>query len=614
MTSTDPSSSEPPAEEPAASAGGWPILVTQAGKHGNRGVMLPATLSRETLRSVVEAMITADEDASAVKSVPVGGDAFTLVSRRVQATGDGTVRVWNTESRQPFGDLAAHRGIVSAVSLSTGGMVAATAGWDSTVWTWDTRTGRPLTTITGSGHFSGCALDPGGRTVATTDFDGTVAVYHVRSGERLTQLRLPVYLPGTVAFDARVVYAGAQDGTVQRVRDGQELEPFAGHEGPVTAIALSPGGRLLAGAGRDGTILLWDLESEQQLMRLSEHAGGVTACVFLDADRLLTAGWDGVVRLWNLTDRRSAEIWADPSSAIRALAVAAGTVAISSQNGEIRLVDPAGRSEPVVLRGAGEGHVDTMAGAAQANVLVTGSTNDSSGGAPVRDGFGRPATFTEGLLTPGTEPIGEVAEAVWHRVHAESVIAMGIASADPRGRAVVAAPRLRADRPAAVEPSRQATPGESFRLAAYAVCIEREQVLLARYVAPTGDTQWTLPGGKVEHAEDPIDSVVRELAEETGCDGVVERLLGVDSRVIPAAEARRGVEHHNIGIFYQVRVTGGALRPEPNGETAESVWTPISEVAGLRRSSLVDIGLALAQGLPPTGHVAAVPVGGLIEH
>ncbi|OXM54910.1 NUDIX hydrolase [Amycolatopsis alba] len=154
----------------------------------------------------------------------------------------------------------------------------------------------------------------------------------------------------------------------------------------------------------------------------------------------------------------------------------------------------------------------------------------------------------------------------------------------------------------------------SFRLAAYAVCVEDGRVLLARHVSPTGDTNWTLPGGKVEPAEDPFDAVVREVAEETGCEAVVERLLGVDSRVIPAAEARLGIEHQNVGIFYQVRITGGALRPEPNGETAESVWTSLSAVAGLCRSSLVDVGLALARTLPATGHVSPVAVGGLIRH
>ena len=95
---------------------------------------------------------------------------------------------------------------------------------------------------------------------------------------------------------------------------------------------------------------------------------------------------------------------------------------------------------------------------------------------------------------------------------------------------------------------------------------------------------------------------------------MVERLLGVDSRVIPASEAKAGVEHQNVGIFYQVRITGGELRPEPDGDIAESVWTPIPDVAGLQRSSLVDVGLALAQNRPPTGHVPPVPTGGLIQH
>jgi 8-oxo-dGTP diphosphatase len=155
----------------------------------------------------------------------------------------------------------------------------------------------------------------------------------------------------------------------------------------------------------------------------------------------------------------------------------------------------------------------------------------------------------------------------------------------------------------------------SFRLAAYAVCIEDGRVLLARCVPPKGDTHWTLPGGKVEHAEDPFDAVIREVAEETGCDAIVESLLGVDSRVIPAAERLLGTtDHQNVGIFYRVRITGGRLRPELNGDVAESKWTALSDVASLRRSSLVDIGLALAETVPLTGHVPAVPVGGLIQH
>ncbi|MGW7122503.1 NUDIX domain-containing protein [Streptomyces sp. NPDC054901] len=100
----------------------------------------------------------------------------------------------------------------------------------------------------------------------------------------------------------------------------------------------------------------------------------------------------------------------------------------------------------------------------------------------------------------------------------------------------------------------------SFRLAAYAVCIEDGRVLPARHLPPNGEPDWTPPGGRVEHAEDPVGTVIREVAEETGCDAVVERLPGVDSRVIPAAEraVRCGPEHHDVGSRHRPRARHGA--------------------------------------------------------
>ncbi|MFC9898037.1 NUDIX hydrolase [Nocardia sp. NPDC127579] len=51
----------------------------------------------------------------------------------------------------------------------------------------------------------------------------------------------------------------------------------------------------------------------------------------------------------------------------------------------------------------------------------------------------------------------------------------------------------------------------SFRKAAYCVCSAQGRVLLARHATAGGETTWTLPGGRVEHAEDPFDAATREL-------------------------------------------------------------------------------------------------------
>jgi len=153
------------------------------------------------------------------------------------------------------------------------------------------------------------------------------------------------------------------------------------------------------------------------------------------------------------------------------------------------------------------------------------------------------------------------------------------------------------------------------RLAAYAVCRDGDRVLLVLCPPVYGPSLWTLPGGRVEHGEDPVDAVIREVAEETGRVGVVERLLGVDSRVIRSAERHNhGPDLHNIGIYYEVRLIGGESRPEPGGATAGSDWIRTADVAGSPRSSLVDIGLALAEQRPPTGHVPPIEVTGLLHH
>ena len=154
------------------------------------------------------------------------------------------------------------------------------------------------------------------------------------------------------------------------------------------------------------------------------------------------------------------------------------------------------------------------------------------------------------------------------------------------------------------------------RVGAYGVCVENDQVLLTRWT-PRREVpaQWTLPGGQVEYGEDPVDAVTREFAEETGHHITVVRLLGVDSRTITSAQRLdHGPDLHNVGIYYQVRITGGELRSEPDGMTAEPTWVPVIEVSELVRATLVDIGLALLRERPETGHVAAVPVEGLRRH
>jgi ADP-ribose pyrophosphatase YjhB (NUDIX family) len=143
---------------------------------------------------------------------------------------------------------------------------------------------------------------------------------------------------------------------------------------------------------------------------------------------------------------------------------------------------------------------------------------------------------------------------------------------------------------------------KELRVAAYAVCVRDERVLLARWVAKDGTKRWTLPGGGMDHAEDPIDTVVRELDEETGYTVEPVRLLGIDS-ITRRYPRKLGMfaDFHGLRIIYEGRITGGELRNEVDGSTDLAAWHPLAAVDDLERVELVDVGIELWRERPLLG-------------
>jgi ADP-ribose pyrophosphatase YjhB (NUDIX family) len=127
---------------------------------------------------------------------------------------------------------------------------------------------------------------------------------------------------------------------------------------------------------------------------------------------------------------------------------------------------------------------------------------------------------------------------------------------------------------------------DRIRVAAYAVVRDdRERVLLC-HIHPTvgvGDI-WTLPGGGLDFGEAPADAALRELEEETGFSGEIDHLLAVDDRLFTSADGTERM--HAIRIVYAVRLTGGALRDEPDGSTDTCRWVAPDEAARLRLGEL----------------------------
>ena len=136
------------------------------------------------------------------------------------------------------------------------------------------------------------------------------------------------------------------------------------------------------------------------------------------------------------------------------------------------------------------------------------------------------------------------------------------------------------------------------------MCVRDDQLLLARGIDDQGRPEWTLPGGGVEHGEDPYDAALREVEEETGYHVDLTALLGVNSiRRTAPRRFGRSVDRHALRLVYEARVVGGDIRHEVGGSTDMAAWHPLAEVPGLHRVALVDVGLALWRERPVTGRV-----------
>jgi len=157
----------------------------------------------------------------------------------------------------------------------------------------------------------------------------TVTLWDVSTGEEVLVFRGHTSVVKNVAFspDGRLVASGAGDiarsqpGEVQvwEAATGREVYHLRGHTDPIYGVAFRPGAgpARLVSASQDHTVKVWDPGTGREVLTLRAHADTVRGVAFSpDGWVLATAGVDGTIILWDATP------WADekPAHEVRALA------------------------------------------------------------------------------------------------------------------------------------------------------------------------------------------------------------------------------------------------------------------------------------------------------
>ncbi len=239
-------------------------------------------------------------------------------------------------------DPQGHSDMVLDVMFTPDGTRLLSVSRDKTIRMWDVETGDLLKTIRGQiGHgpegmlYAG-DLSPDGKILAAGGFldrfggedVGNIRLLNLETGEQIGRLKGHENIVTALAFssDGNRLASGSGDHTIRiwklpplqpspegrepplSFEEGPELR-LEGHTARVQHIAFSPDGTRLVSASYDGTLRLWELPENLQgfgnlegvkYTEMKEHTGEVRCVAYApNGEYIVSGGYDRKILLWN---------------------------------------------------------------------------------------------------------------------------------------------------------------------------------------------------------------------------------------------------------------------------------------------------------------------------
>jgi WD40 repeat protein len=254
---------------------------------------------------------------------------------------DNTVKVWLLESGELLQDLVGHRDGVRALATLSAPQCFWSGGADGQFLSWDLATGRvtPLATAIPGGINTLLPISGGQEAIGGTS--GGRIYRWSQTGQTLTYWETGSAIQGlAVDSSEQLLAAAGADGMVSiwDLRRGKLLHQMRGHSGAVKAVTMTPNGDRVMTAGADHTIRVWDVASGLTLQVLVGHERAINCLALTPDGRSLISGSDDrSVKIWHWATGNLVNSLFGHSSPVVALALTNdGRMLVTGGYGEIR--------------------------------------------------------------------------------------------------------------------------------------------------------------------------------------------------------------------------------------------------------------------------------------
>ncbi len=237
-----------------------------------------------------------------VQTIPLTEPPLTMAEKNgMLAIGsrNGTLNLIELNDHMKSKSIQAHSSAISTVQFSPVSDEVMTGSWDKTVRVWNSITGEQLRTRLGIAFpIYSATFEATGQSIAFTN-DAQAMLWNWKDGtmKLLTQHKRRIFALAAVgewmatAGEDRVIkLIHFKTNSVRTIEDAVAVK-----------LAYRPDGKLLAAAGQDGRVRIYNAENGQKLEVIDAHRFRANAVKFSpDGKELYTAGADSTVKIWDL--------------------------------------------------------------------------------------------------------------------------------------------------------------------------------------------------------------------------------------------------------------------------------------------------------------------------